>query len=71
MKKLINYITPTERRTAMKTYTVTVNFAGFIGCDEEYTVYAESREEAEAEALEQAIADLSIDIIDESEDEDE
>ena len=53
----------------MKTYTVTVNFAGFIGCDEEYTVYAESREEAEAEALEQAMADLSIDVIDEEDDE--
>lgn len=44
----------------MKTYKITINFAGFYGCDEEYTVYAESREEAEEEALQCAIDDLSI-----------
>ena len=46
--------------TNMKTYKITINFAGFYGCDEEYTVYAESREEAEEEALQCAIDDLSI-----------
>ena len=61
----------TERRTNMKTYTVTVNFAGFIGCEETYEIYAASREEAEREALEEAMSDLEVvDIDEESEDED-
>ena len=30
----------------MKTYTVSVNFGGYIGCDEEYTVDANNEEEA-------------------------
>lgn len=49
----------------MKEYTVTVNFAGFIGCDQEYTVYADSREEAEELALQEATDDLSVEVIDE------
>lgn len=44
----------------MKEYTVTVNFAGFIGCEEEYTVYADNEEDAKQEAFEQACADLEV-----------
>ena len=54
----------------MKEYTVSVNFAGFIGCDEEYTVYADSKEEAEELASEQAMADLSAEVVDEIDEED-
>lgn len=41
-------------------YTVTVNFAGCIGSDEDYTVYAENEEEAELLALEEAKNDLEV-----------
>lgn len=41
-------------------YTVTINFAGYIGSDEDYTVYAESEEEAEQLALEEAKNDLEV-----------
>lgn len=49
----INYIEDDE-------YEVTVNFNGFIGCDETYTVYADSEDEAESSAIEEATADLEI-----------
>lgn len=52
----------------MKTWTVTINFGGFIGCDNEYTVDAETREEAIEEALEMARDD--IEVVDVEEDED-
>lgn len=53
----------------MKTWKVTINFGGFIGCDNEYTVDdAETREEAIEEALEMARDD--IEVIDVEEDED-
>lgn len=48
-------------------YKVNVNFAGFIGCDEVYEVYADSEAEALEEARRMAEDDLSIDIIDEEE----
>ena len=55
-----------------KYYTVTVNFAGFIGCDETYEVYADDEEDAKNQALELAQADLYCEIEeDEEEDEDE
>lgn len=44
----------------MKTYDVTITFAGFIGCEQTYTVDASSREEAEELAREEAIDDLEI-----------
>lgn len=44
----------------MKEYEVSVNFAGFVGCDENYQVLASSDEEAEEEAFNQAIDDLSV-----------
>ena len=44
----------------MKTYDVTISFAGFIGCEETYTVDASSREEAEELALQEAMSDLEI-----------
>ena len=53
----------------MKLYTVAVNF-GFIGATGEYDVYAETREEAEEEALSLAAEELSIEYVEE-EDEDE
>ena len=52
-----------------KTYTVSVNFAGFIGCDEEYEVEASSPEEAIEEARQMAEDDLSFEIVEEEEDE--
>ena len=44
-------------------YIVKVNFAGFIGCDEVYEVYADSEAEALEEARRVAEDELSIDII--------
>ena len=35
----------------MKTYTVSVNFGGYIGCDEEYKVDASSEEEVTIKKL--------------------
>ena len=48
-------------------YRVTVNFAGFVECNETYTVDADSREEAEELAREMALDDISIDDIEEIE----
>lgn len=41
-------------------YEVTVNFNGFIGCDETYTVYADSEDEAEELGIDAAIEDLEV-----------
>ena len=49
------------------TYRVTVNFNGYIGCDEEYVVEADSKEEAEEFALNEAMFDLYVDSIEEEE----
>ena len=58
----------------MKTYTVTVNFAGLIGVEQDYEVWAESKEDAKAEAIQLALEDLEVMAVaaddDESEDED-
>lgn len=43
----------------MNTYEVTVNF-GFIGADETYTVDADTKEEAEELALQEAYDDLTV-----------
>lgn len=43
-------------------YEVTVRFAGFIGVEETYTVYADSEEEAEIAATEEASYDLNIEL---------
>ena len=48
-----------------KLYRVTVNFATYVGCDETYEVYADSREEAEDRALEEAMGDLSVEEVEE------
>ena len=55
----------------MKEYKVVINFCGFIGCDEEYIVDADSREEAEELALEEARDDLAVIEIREEGDDDE
>ena len=47
----------------MKTYTVSVNFGGYIGCDEEYTVDANSEEEAIDLAMDKAMEDLSFEVV--------
>ena len=49
-----------------KTYTVTVNFAGFIGYDNDYEVDAESEEDAIIEAEEMAKDDLEVDEVEEA-----
>lgn len=41
-------------------YTVTVNFAGFIGADNDYEVYADDEDSAKEQALEDAKADLEV-----------
>ena len=50
-------------------YEVEVNFATFVGANEFYTVYADSEEEAEERALEEAFDDLSAEVIEEDDDE--
>ena len=47
----------------MKTYTVSVNFGGYIGCDKEYTVDANSEEEAIDLAMDKAMEDLSFEVV--------
>ena len=47
----------------MKTYTVSVNFAGYMGCDEEYEVDASSEEEAMELAMNLAVDDLSVEVV--------
>ena len=46
-------------------YEVEIGFCGFVGCSENYTVSADSDDEAEEEALLQAQEDLEIIGIDE------
>lgn len=46
-------------------WEVTVNWAGFIGIEETYTVYADSEEDAVDQALEEAVGDLSVDEVNE------
>lgn len=41
-------------------YDVTVNFNGYIGSEETYTVYAGSEDEAESEAISEATNDLEV-----------
>lgn len=55
-------------------YEVEINFNGFRGCSEVYTVDADSEEDAQEVALEEAAYDLEVDDVreaDEDEDEDE
>lgn len=54
----------------MKTYTVSVNFGGYIGCDKEYTVDADSEEEAMDLAMNEAMDDLNFEIVCDEDDED-
>ena len=56
--------TSIEANTDLKEYEVSVNFAGYIGADETYTVYAENDEAAESLAVEMAREDLNIEDID-------
>ena len=42
------------------TYKVTLNFAGFVGCDNEYIVDAETEEKAIDLAKEEAVDDLGL-----------
>ena len=53
----------------MRTYTIMVSFAGFIGCEEYYEIEAETPEEALEEARERAEDDLYFDIVEEDGDE--
>lgn len=41
-------------------YEVTVNFNGFIGSEQTYTVYADSEDEAESLGIEAAVDDLEV-----------
>ncbi len=61
MKKVI-------KASDLNEYSVTVNFAGFIGADEEYTEYAENEEDAISQALEDARDDFSVDDIEDNDD---
>ena len=53
----------------MKTFEVEIGFCGFIGCSETYTVDAVSQSAAEADALEQAAEDLSVENVEQLDDE--
>lgn len=44
----------------MNEYHVTINFAGYIGCDKVYTVFADSEDEAKDLAVEEAKADIFV-----------
>lgn len=44
-------------------YEVTIGYCGFVGVEEIYTVTADSEEEAEEAALEEAFCDLSGEIV--------
>lgn len=48
----------------MKTYTIEVNYNGFIGCTNTYTIEADSEDEAIELAREEAIDDLSFEVLD-------
>ena len=50
-----------------KYYKVTVNFSGYIGCEETYEVYATDAEDAIEQARELALDDCSFEIEDEEE----
>ena len=54
----------------MKEYTVKVNFGGFIGCDEEYEVYAIDEDDAIAQAMELALDDCVFEVVAEYDDDD-
>ena len=54
----------------LKNYTVCVNFGGYLGLDQLYTVDAEDDEAAEIDAIDLAAEDLSVlDIAQSDEDE--
>lgn len=53
------------------TYRVTINFGGYIGCEETYEIEADSREEAEELARQEALDDLEITDVEEDEDYDD
>lgn len=44
----------------LKTYRVVINFCGYYGCEEEYYVDANSPEEAEELAVQEAMDDLCV-----------
>ena len=44
-------------------YTVTINFAGYLGADQDYDVYAKDRDSAIEEEREEARMDLSAESI--------
>lgn len=44
-------------------WEVTVNFAGFIGVNETYSVYEDNQDDAEQSALEEARSDLEVELI--------
>ena len=52
----------------MKTFEVEIGFCGFIGCSETYTVDAVSQSAAEADALEEAAEDLSVENVEQLDD---
>ena len=54
----------------MKEYTVKVNFGGFIGCDEEYEVYAIDEDDAIEQARELAMEDCIFEVVAEYDDDD-
>ena len=55
----------------MKTYKVEIGFCGFIGASQIYEIDADSEEEARELALQEAIDDLSVDAVEEDEDDGE
>lgn len=54
-----------------KEYRVIVNFGGYVGCDTEYSVWAENEDDALEQARELALEDCSFEIDDEDDEEEE
>lgn len=53
------------------TYRVTINFGGYIGCEQTYEVDARNRDEAEELAKQEALWDLEVTDVEEDEDYDD
>lgn len=53
------------KASELRSYTVTVNFAGYMGADEDYDVIESDEDDAIYAALEQAKDDLNIEDIEE------
>ena len=52
----------------IKNYVVTIGFAGFLNVEEEYEILAQNKDDAELDAYEEAAGDLSVESVENIED---